>query len=133
MKSSFSMSGGTVKDCSATAEPLGDAAVEGADDAAADGAALVVPPPPLQAARNARQPADPLGAAGVGGADAAAADGAALVVPPPPLQAARNAAVADIALAHMKPRRLRGVRSNRQRIWRTYRSKSWSATSISSS
>src|SRR3954468_5153436 len=95
MKSSFSMSGGTVKDCSATAEPLGDAAAEGADDAAADGAALVVPPPPLQAAR--------------------------------------NAAVADIALAHMKPRRLMGVRSSRQRIWRTYRSSSWSATSISSS
>src|SRR5690349_10893100 len=90
MNSSFSMSGGTVKDCSAAADGLA------ASDGAADGA--------------------------VDGADEA---GAALC-PPPPLQAARNAAVADIALARMKPLRLSGVCSSRQRIWRTYRSMSWS-------
>ena len=72
MKSSFSMSGGTLKDCSAAAEPLGDAAADGAVDSAADGSALV-PPPPV-------------------------------------LHAARNAALADIALAHKKPRRLSGTR-----------------------
>jgi len=52
----------------------------------------------------------------VGAVDGAALDGAAVAAPPPPLQAARNAAVADMALAHMNPRRLSGVRSNCQRI-----------------
>jgi hypothetical protein len=52
----------------------------------------------------------------LGSTDAAADAGAAVAAPPPPLQAARNAAVADMALAHMNPRRLSGVRSNCQRI-----------------
>jgi hypothetical protein len=82
MKSSFSMSGGTSKDGSgpndSTAASLGDAATLGAVDGAVE----------------------------------ATDAGAALGLPPPLLQAARNAAVADIALAHMKPRRLSGVCSS---------------------
>ena len=54
--------------------------------------------------------------ADVGAVDGAALDGAAVAAPPPLLQAARKAAVADMALAHMKPRRLIGIRSNCQRI-----------------
>jgi len=52
----------------------------------------------------------------VGAVEGAALDGAAVAVPPPLLQAAKKAAVADMALAHMKPRRLIGIRSNCQRI-----------------
>ena len=47
------------------------------------------------------------------GLDGAALDGAAVAVPPPLLHAARNAALADMAPAHMKPRRLIGIRSRR--------------------
>jgi hypothetical protein len=56
-----------------------------------------------------------------GASDAACEAGAALWAVPPLLHAARNAAVADIVLAHMKPRRLSGVPFI---IWRTIRSMS---------
>ncbi len=61
--------------------------------------------------------ADAEGAVDAGAAEGAVDAGAALC-PPPPLHAARNAALADIVLAHMKPRRLNGVRA----ICRTIRS-----------
>ena len=43
------------------------------------------------------------------GATEGAADTGAALGPPPALHAARKAALADIVLAHMKPRRLSGV------------------------
>jgi hypothetical protein len=71
------------------------------------------------------------GAAAADGSAEPAADGAAVAAtdaagdgPPPPVHAARNAALADIVLPHMKPRRLRGARAMR----RMMRSMSWSAT-----
>ena len=66
-------------------------------------------------------------AADAGGAAELALEGG-VVAPPEGEQAARKAALADIALAHRKPRRLSGVRSSCKRIWRTYFSISWSVT-----